>query len=78
MKAMCAFFGISRAAYYVWVKRIEGPDPDAGRKEMIQKAYSASRRTYGYRRVTWWIAQHCGVTINHNAVNTMICDGISE
>ena len=68
MKAMCAFFGISRAAYYAWVKRIEGPDPDAGRKELIQKAYLASHRTYGYRRVTWSIAQKYGVTINHKAV----------
>ena len=68
MKAMCAFFGISRAAYYAWVKRIKGPDPDAAKKELIQKAYQASHRTYGYRRVTWWIAQNCGVTINHKAV----------
>ena len=68
MKAMCAFFSISRAAYYAWVKRIEGPDPDAVRKELIQKAYQASHRTYGYRRVTWWIAQNCGTIINHKAV----------
>ena len=68
MKAMCAFFDISRAAYYVWVKKIEGPDLDASRKELIQKAYQASHRTYGYRRVTCWIAQNCGVTINHKAV----------
>ena len=68
MKAMCAFFGVSRAAYYAWVKRSAGPDPEAGRKELIQKAYQASHRTYGYRRVTWWIAQKWGVTINHKAV----------
>jgi putative transposase len=68
VKAMCVFFGISRAAYYAWVKRTEGPDPDAGRKELIQKAYQASHRTYGYRRVGWWIAQKCGITINHKAV----------
>ena len=65
---MCAFFGVSRAAYYAWVKRVAGPDPDAGRKELIIKAYQASHRTYGYRRVTWWISQKCGVTINHKAV----------
>lgn len=68
VKAMCAFFGVSRAAYYAWVRRIEGVDPDAGRKELILKAYQASHRTYGYRRVTWWIAQKCGVTINPKAV----------
>jgi transposase InsO family protein len=65
---MCAFFGVSRAAYYAWAKRIEGPDPDAGKKELVQKGYQASHRTYGYRRVTWWIDQNCGVTINHKAV----------
>jgi putative transposase len=68
VKAMCAFFGVSRAAFYAWAKRIEGPDPDAGRKELVQKGYQASRRTYGYRRVTLWIDQKCGVTINHKAV----------
>lgn len=68
MKAMCIFFGISRAAYYAWAKRMAGPDPDAGRKQLILKAYQASHRTYGYRRVGWWITQKCGVTINHKAV----------
>jgi putative transposase len=68
VKAMCAFFSISRAAYYAWVKRIEDPNPDTGRKELVQKAYQASHRTYGYRRVTWWITQNYGVTINHKAV----------
>ena len=28
MKAMCEFFGVSRAAYYEWVKKLEKPDPD--------------------------------------------------
>ncbi len=68
MKAMCVFLGVSRAAFYAWSRRIEGADLDTGRKELIQKAYQASHRTYGYRRVTWWIAQKCGVTINHKAV----------
>ncbi len=65
---MCAFFSISRAAYYAWAKRSEAPDPDAARKVLIERAYRASHRTYGYRRITWWIAQNCGVTINHKAV----------
>ncbi len=68
MKAMCIFFGVSRAAYYAWAKRMAGLDPDANRKELILKAYQASHRTYGYRRITWWITQHCEVTINHKAV----------
>jgi transposase InsO family protein len=65
---MCIFFHISRAAYYAWVRQIEGSDPDTERKELVQQAYQASHRTYGYRRITWWIAQKCGVTINHKAV----------
>jgi putative transposase len=68
VSAMCAFFHVSRAAFYAWSKRTKGPDPDRGRKELIQKAYQASHRTYGYRRIAWWIAQNCGVTINSKAV----------
>ncbi len=68
MSAMCAFFQVSRAAFYAWAKRVEGPDPAAERKEWIQKAYAVSHRTYGYRRITWWIEQNCGVRINHKAV----------
>ncbi len=51
MTAMCAFFGISRAAYYAWRKRLDQPDADAERKQLIEEAYTASRRTYGYRRI---------------------------
>jgi len=65
---MCIFFDISRAAYYAWVKRIDRPDPDTERKNLILKAYQASHRTYGYRRITWWIAQNCGEVINHKVV----------
>jgi putative transposase len=45
---MCTFFGVSRAAYYVWVKRIDQPDPDAERMALVQQAYDASHQTYGY------------------------------
>ncbi len=65
---MCAFFQVSRAAFYAWIKRSLGPDPDLSRKEWIQTAYTASRRTYGYRRITWWIEQNGGKKINHKAV----------
>lgn len=68
MKAMCTFFGISRAAYYAWVKRINQPDPDTERMALIQEAYAASHQTYGYRRIQMWIEQRRGVTINHKAV----------
>lgn len=36
--------------------------------ELVQQAYNASHRTYGYRRVQLWIMQKCGVNINHKAV----------
>lgn len=68
MKALCQFFGISRAAYYAWVARMDRSDPDAARLEWVQEAYQKSRRTYGYRRITWWIGKHKGQTINHKAV----------
>ena len=65
---MCAFFGVSRAAYYTWVKRTNQPDPDAERMALVQEAYDASYQTYGYRRIQMWIQQKREVTINHKAV----------
>jgi putative transposase len=65
---MCAFFGISRAAYYAWCKRIDQPDRDAKRKQQIQEAYEMSRKTYGYRRIGLWLRQKRSVVINHKAV----------
>lgn len=68
MKAMCQFFGISRAAYYAWVSRMDQPDPDEERLQVVQEAYQKSRHTYGYRRVTLWISKHKGMIVNHKAV----------
>ena len=68
MKAMCRFFDISRAAYYAWRKRSSQPDPDLPRLKLVQEAYRASRRTYGYRRVQIWIERETGGKINHKAV----------
>jgi transposase InsO family protein len=65
---MCQFFGISRAAYYAWVKKMDRSDPDTKRLEWVQEAYQASHRTYGYRRITWWIGIYKVKTINHKAV----------
>ncbi len=66
--AMCAFFGVSRAAYYAWVKRLDRPDADARRMRWIQEAYLASRRTYGYRRSRIWLERERGVHLNHKVV----------
>jgi len=65
---MCQFFGIARAAYYAWVKKMDQPDPDTERLEWVQEAYQKSRRTYGYRRITCWIGKYKGQTVNHKAV----------
>jgi len=68
VKAMCEFFGISRAAYYVWAKQVEQPEANAERMQLIQEAYEKSHKTYGYRRIGVWIAKNKGVCINHKAV----------
>jgi len=65
---MCQFFGVSRAAYYAWVKEMDSPDADAERKQLIQEAYEKSHKSYGYRRITLWLRKHKGVRINHKAV----------
>jgi transposase InsO family protein len=65
---MCKFFGVSRAAYYAWVKGLDQPDRDAERKQLIQEAYEKSHRTYGYRRIALWICKNKGQVINHKAV----------
>lgn len=65
---MCTFFGISRAAYYAWVKRLDQADPDRERMEQVQEAYDKSHRIYGYRRIALWLRRQKGVCINHKAV----------
>jgi putative transposase len=68
VKAMCKFFGVSRAAYYVWVKRLTGLDVDQERLELVQAVYLASHQTYGYRRITIHLQDKLGLKINHKAV----------
>jgi transposase InsO family protein len=65
---MCQFFGVSRAAYYTWVKRLDQPDPDGERMGWVQEAYERSHRTYGYRRITFWLQRQKGICLNHKAV----------
>jgi len=68
VKAMCEFFGVSRAAYYAWVGQLDEKDPDQDRMEQIQAVYEASHKTYGYRRITIQLQQKLGLQINHKAV----------
>ncbi len=66
--ALCAFFRVSRAAYYAWVKRMDRRDPDTERMQLVQEAYLASHRIYGYRRIRIWLARQRGTHLNHKAV----------
>lgn len=72
---MCDFFGVSRAAYYVWVKKMEQDDPDEERLAQVQAVYRASHQTYGYRRITLKLHQQSGVPINHKAVLRLMRKG---
>ena len=65
---MCRFFGLSRSAFYAWRKRSAQPDPDLPRMRLVLKAYHASRRTDGHRRIQLWLQQQEGICINHKAV----------
>jgi putative transposase len=68
VNAMCAFFGVSRAAYYAGVKRFELEDRDIERMKLVQEAWEKSHKTYGYRRVAIWLGQQREVVLNHKAV----------
>jgi len=65
---MCAFFGVSRAAYYAWLGKLEKGDRDQERMEQVQQAYEANHQVYGYRRIALWLRQERQVVINHKAV----------
>jgi putative transposase len=65
---MCRFFGVSRAAYYAWVKGLDRADPDGERLGWVQDAYERSHRTYGYRRIALWLQKQKGIHINHKTV----------
>jgi len=60
--------GVSRSAYFAWVKRMDRPDPDQERMQLVIEAYESSRKIYGYRRIQIWIEREYGVQINHKAV----------
>jgi transposase InsO family protein len=65
---MCAFFGVSRAAYYAGIKRLELEDRDTKRMKLVQEAWEQSHKTYGYRRVAIWLEQKQNIVLNHKAV----------
>lgn len=65
---MCAFFGVSRAAYYAWEKKLGQGEQEDERIRRVFDAYQASYQTYGYRRITLALQQKQGLSINHKAV----------
>lgn len=65
---MCEFFGVSRAAYYAWVKRLQEKDRDLERMQQIQAVYEKSHKSYGYRRILIQLQDKHGLQINHKAV----------
>jgi transposase InsO family protein len=65
---MCAFFGVSRAAYYAWKKKLGQADQDEERMRRVMESYKTSHGTYGYRRITLDLQQKQGLSINHKAV----------
>ncbi|MCB9111062.1 MAG: IS3 family transposase [Anaerolineales bacterium] len=68
VKAMCKFFGVSRAAYYAWEGKLAETDPDQERMEKIRTVYEVSHKSYGYRRITIHLQQKLELAINHKAV----------
>ena len=68
MTEMCFFFGVSRAAYYAWIKRMDEPDKDIKRLECVKQAHQSGHKTYGYRRITVILRQKYGLVINHKTV----------
>jgi putative transposase len=68
VKAMSEFFGVSRAAYSEWVRKLEEDDSDQERMDQFQNVYQVSHKTYGDRRITLHLQQKMGIWINHQAV----------
>lgn len=47
---------------------MDQPAPDDPRMQLIEEAYLASKKTYGYHRIGLWLRQKRGVVINHKAI----------
>lgn len=68
MNTMCAFFGVSRAAYYAWEKKLGQENQVDERIGWVLDSYQASHKTYGYRRITLDLQRKQDFPINHKAV----------
>jgi hypothetical protein len=50
------------------MKRMDRADTDLERMQLVEQAYQRSHRTYGYRRITYWLQREYPSAINHKAV----------
>jgi len=70
--AMCKFLGVSRSAYYDWIKRKDKPLVDEVLTELIRVGYIQSRKTYGYRRIKIWLKRNHGLIVNQKAIRRIM------
>lgn len=70
---MCRVLAVSESGYYTWRRR--GPNPreaaDTALVEQIRAVHTASRQTYGSRRVTAALRQR-GQVVNHKRVERLM------
>ena len=75
-KQYCRILGVAPAAYFVWKR---GPVSRAELRrqwlrQMIAQAHSASRGTYGYRRVRAELRLGLGIAISRTAVHKLMVE----
>lgn len=68
VKQLCKTFNVSTSGYYDWRKRNGSADPDATIRTCIIKFQKSSDFTIGYRRMTSYVSQDLGITINHKKI----------
>ena len=68
VQALCALLNVSRSGYYKWLSRQGRPDKDEPIAKLIMQCQEKVHKTYGYRRVKFWLLRETGLVINHKAV----------
>lgn len=70
--ALCRFLSVPCSSYYNWRQGLERKDRDAALIETIRKGQKISRGTYGYRRMTIWLNDTLGITVNSKRVRRVM------
>lgn len=60
------------SSYYNWRQGLGRKDRDAALIETIRKGQKISGRTYGYRRMTIWLNDTLGITVNSKCVRRVM------